>query len=343
MVRVVIAPSYGSAESRRHWHDTLDSPLRFQTPERLRCLADSQLADLLALHPDGQARFWGARPAHDTKMAEVKLGDIVLFTGAGCVRAVGEVGAIFRNSAFADVLWPPSPDGESWHTVYSLRGFEKVEIPYAYLCRLLGYNERHTFPGQIVLTGTKAQEVVDWLLVDTATDSEAAAAQAVGEAAGLDVERQLTLLMPESVHATATQYEQPAAFRVANRTEAILLQDYREQLSNTEHRRYRCAAGITDLYLETAESIEVVEAKRDSAFVLVRQAVGQLLAYAPYCPSPGCLRLTGLFPKPVDVVGLDLLHRYGIDCVFMEAPGVYTRLPAPEERLAVMREIWAAS
>jgi hypothetical protein len=83
-------------------------------------LTTEQRDQLRALHEDGNARFWGATPAHDGKLADVVTGDVVLFTGQNRVRAIGEVGAIFRNRALADLLWPPQAGGQSWHTVCSL-------------------------------------------------------------------------------------------------------------------------------------------------------------------------------------------------------------------------------
>ncbi|MGW7149217.1 hypothetical protein ACWGII_36460 [Streptomyces sp. NPDC054855] len=128
-MRVLISPSYGSPETRRHWADTLAEQVDFTDARYADALTAPQRETLLELHPQGAARFWGATPSHDKKMQGVDTGDVVLFTGESRVRAVGEVGAVFRNRDLADRLWPPSRDGKSWHTVYSLLDLTDAAIP----------------------------------------------------------------------------------------------------------------------------------------------------------------------------------------------------------------------
>ena len=96
---VLISPSHGSAETRRHWADTVERPVDFMARRYDGLLASEQRESLLALHPEARARFWGATPAHDGKFADVTTGDVVLFTGQNRVRAIGEVWG--RSSAIA--------------------------------------------------------------------------------------------------------------------------------------------------------------------------------------------------------------------------------------------------
>ncbi|MFD9733331.1 hypothetical protein [Umezawaea sp. NPDC059074] len=47
----------------------------------------------------------------------------MLLTGRKHVLAIGEVGHVFRDPAFARRLWNPDPGKCVWDNVYSLRGY----------------------------------------------------------------------------------------------------------------------------------------------------------------------------------------------------------------------------
>ncbi|MFD6336444.1 hypothetical protein [Streptomyces sp. NPDC060131] len=331
VTRLLVSPAFGSAESRRHWRDTLDQPVPFTEPQYAEPLTDDQLDRLKELHPDGQARFWGATSGHDGKMARVSTGDVVLFTGKNHVRAIGEIGAIFRNSTFADVMWPPKQGGESWHTVYSLRQFGTAEIPYATLSALLGYKSNFQYPGQLVLSGEQARAGIDGLLITTRTALEDAGAVAPpGAVRELPVERQ---------HTRSTTVERAAQQVLFNRDESALVIEFCGTLTDTTVKRFASAAGICDIFLNGPEGYELIEAKSRVARSYVREALAQLLDYARY--APGVIgRLTALFPQPLGPEELQLLHHYGIDVIHRVAPGAFERLPAPDRAREQMRGMW---
>ncbi|MFD7276020.1 hypothetical protein ACFV80_02995 [Streptomyces sp. NPDC059862] len=330
MVRVLISPSYGSPETRRHWADTIDRQVDFTDPRHDSLLAADQRARLQALHPEGRARFWGATPAHDKKFADVVTGDVVLFTGRNKVRAIGEVGAIFRNRAFADLLWPPRVGGPSWHTVYSLVDLVPADIPYEELNAAIGYRPTHNFPGQMVLRGVKARSVLDDFMITPSVEEPTRDADPVRIAA------------LEELRTHRTGYRRSRRLIVVDRREAQLVREYRRFLTDRGRtaRRFFCPSGISDMYVETAEGAEVIEAKSAADHSHVRQALAQLLDYAPHSPSPAHL-LTALFPQPPDPEDVGFLHRYGIDCVHRDPSHGFQRLPASSERRALMRGVWS--
>lgn len=65
---VLIAPYYGNPGSRGRFADTLAHEVAFTGPPRRACLSQVELDALLAVHPVGAARLWGARARHDAKM-----------------------------------------------------------------------------------------------------------------------------------------------------------------------------------------------------------------------------------------------------------------------------------
>ncbi|WP_328914395.1 MULTISPECIES: hypothetical protein [unclassified Streptomyces] len=331
LARLLISPSFGSPESRQHWKDTLDQPVQFTEFKYADRLTDDQRDRLKELHPDGKARFWGATAAHDGKMTEVSTGDVVLFTGKSRVLAIGEIGAIFQNSSFADAMWPPKPGGRSWHTVYSLRQFVLTEIPYTTLSALLGYKSNFMYPGQLVLSGEQARAGIDGLLITTTTALEEAGA-AVPPA-------WLRELPVEQQHTRSGTIERPAQQLLFNRDEAALVIEFCGTLTDTTVTRFSSVGGICDIYLNGPGGRELIEAKSHVGRSYVREALAQLLDYARYVRG-GIGRLSALFPEPLEPKERDLLHHYGIDIIHRVAPGVFERLPAPDEARERMRDLW---
>jgi hypothetical protein len=165
-MRVIIQPSYGTREARRHWADTLDRQVPFVRPRYAEALSDRERAGLLAEHPDGLARFWGATPQHDRKMDTLAPGDVVLLTGQKHVRAVGAVGRVLRNDEFARRLWDPDPARCLWRNVYSFRVYRPVAIPYEEVWALPGFTVGDNFMGLRFLGAEKSAAVVSGLGVE---------------------------------------------------------------------------------------------------------------------------------------------------------------------------------
>ncbi|WP_344392142.1 hypothetical protein [Streptomyces vastus] len=339
---VLISPSYGSAETRRHWTDTVEEPVDFTARRYGGLLASEERASLLTLHPEARARFWGATPAHDSKFADVTTGDVVLFTGQNRVRAIGEVGAIFRNRAFADRLWPPVPGGQSWHTVYSLLDLVSADIPYTELNASIGYKPTHKFPGQMVLRGDKARAVLEDFMITPGTEWDTVSQPLVRQRLDARERDAIRVAAAEELRTRRTGYQRTRRLIVVDRYEAELVRTYRQYLADRGQtaERFFCPAGVSDIYVEAAGGAEVIEAKSTPRHAHVRQALAQLLDYAPYSPSPA-RHLAGLFPEAPELEDIDLLHRYGIDCIYRQSPGGFRRLPAPEERRALMSGIWS--
>lgn len=337
MVRVLISPSYGSSETRRHWADTVDRQVDFTAPSHDSLLTAEQRAKLRSLHPEGHARFWGATSAHDSKFADVDTGDVVLFTGQNQVRAIGEVGAIFHNRELADLLWPPQDGGASWRTVYSLLDVVPADIPYEDLNAAIGYKPNHKFPGQMVLRGDKARSVLEDFLITPSVEQPP-----VSQPPTVQDADPVRIAALEELRTSRTGYRRSRRLIVVDRREARLVREYRQFLAarGVTAGRFFCPSGISDMYLDAAGEAEVIEAKSTAEHRHVRQALAQLLDYAPHSPSPA-QRLTALFPEPPEHADVELLHRYGIDCVHRVPSHGFQRWPAAAERRALMREIWS--
>lgn len=270
-------------------------------------------------------------------MSTLTTGDVVLFTGQKHVRAVGELGSSFRQPAFADLLWPPDPESGSWSNVYSLLSFQPVMIQYEEIWDLPGFNQGDNFQGLRFLDAQKGQDILAGLSIETVAAAHLAAQQErLVEKALLGAE----VIPPEAINTSVTSYFQSGGTVLVRRAEALLVQEYRGTLDGQPVARFRTPeGGLTDLYVQGTDGAEIIEAKGCADRTFVRQALSQLLDYAPHSPEPA-VRLGALFPmRPTDPC-IELLHRYGVDCIYRTAPGSFVRLAAPDDVRKYVRKRW---
>jgi hypothetical protein len=81
-----------------------------------------------------------------------------------------------------------------------------------------------------------------------------------------------------------------------------------------------------------------VEAKSSADHKFVRQALSQLLDYVRFSPTP-VISIGALFPKRPAKLSVQLLHHYGVDCIYLDADGSFKPLPAPVSA----RSAWQSS
>ncbi|MFI9814351.1 hypothetical protein [Saccharothrix variisporea] len=334
MTRLLIQP-VRNREAKRNRVKTLHNDVVFSEPRFRSKLLDAERTALDRLHPDGRARFWGTRPYHDEAMKQVRQGDVALFVWDNNIGAIGEVGASFRNEAFAVELWKEPGDKDTFVNVYSLISLDDgLRIPYREL--------EEVSDGRLVGPFRQGRVVNDDVLVRRVLEGLGRRAAAVEEAAQQYVESQLERGMVVALEAHLTSevtYGRTARDITVRRTESLLMSEYVEAHSDVEFKRIRSDSGISDMYTVRPEGAEVIEAKGGIARERVRQAVAQLLHYAPRCPDR-VVRLTALFPARPDDGGVELLHSVGIDCVYRQEPGRFERLPAPAARRIHMEPVW---
>jgi hypothetical protein len=340
MTRVIIQPSYGNKAAREHWKDTLDQEANFLVAPRVDALTPAQRGGLQELHPDGKARFWGATGNHDSRMAALQTGDVVLFTGGRLVRAVGEVGFSFYSPAFADLLWRPDPDRGSYRNVYSLLSFQPTAIPYDEIWELEGFNPGDNFMGLRFLDDVKSATILNAFHIDTMTarreaaDRERAVMRKL--ASGSD-----KIVDPEAVNVVRTSYDRTAGTILVHRAEAVLVRRYRRTLhGGVATGRLVLWCGVTDLCVQHPDGLEIVEAKSGSSHEFVREVLGQLLDYSLHCTSPVAL-LSALFPAKPGEDDIGFLHSYGIDCIYETDSGCFERAAAPGAWRSQIAGVWS--
>ena len=289
---------------------------------------------LKALHPDGAARFWGVVSRYDAGMDTLETGDIVLFTGKNYVRAVGEVGVSFRNPQMANSMWMHHPEKGSYHNVYSLRSFQDALISYEEIWALPGLHARNLFRQTRFITGERADYLLEDLGIYPTTQAvrEAQADAVLTEE--LSRTTGTTVIPGEALNVTSTTYESPTRTTLVRRSESLLVASYTAHLGIT-HERTSTPVGLTDLYLPAeGGGHALVEAKSSTSRRHVREAVGQLLDYAPHCPD--VTEMAILVPERPDPQTITYAHRYGIDVIYRTSAGSFDKAPAPDQARAAI-------
>jgi hypothetical protein len=146
------------------------------------------------------------------------------------------------------------------------------------------------------------------------------------------------LVPPEQAHTWGGTYTRTEREVTVRRAEALLVEAYRQFLpQEAKALRIRCSTGLTDLYVTTEHGeSDLLEAKSSARHFYVRQALGQILDYI-HCISSPVTTLSALFPEPPASADRDLLHRYGVDCVYRTGPRTFARDAAPQDRKSVWK------
>ncbi|GLY32534.1 hypothetical protein [Kineosporia sp. NBRC 101731] len=331
--RVLIAPSYGDPAVRKRWHDTMEAPISFTAARISQHLDAGELDQLRQHHPDSTARLWGAKPRFDAAIDQLSTGDLVLFTGQSRLRAIGTFGFKTRNERLADELWPPAPGEAGWTNVYSVTDLLPVQgISYPELATYLGYGEKYPFQGTLLVSAEQASRVIANLGIEVHGSQDVE--ESADVAALLPVYGRIPL---ERMHVSESAYDQHARTISIHRVEALLVQRYAASRPDQAIERIRTETGYTDLYVPAEK--DLIEAKRGAGHGFVREALAQLLDYSTHTDVP-IDRLTALFPsRPADR-GIQLLNRFGIDCLYYDAPeDRFTRVPTSAEAFKAVRTL----
>jgi hypothetical protein len=335
---ILLAPSYGNRHSQRHYHDTILGTVDFESSEHRRLLSEGQLERLRSLHPAGKAHFWGAIAKHNKAMDKMRTGDVVVFTGGKRVKAAGEIGFLFRNQAFADLLWKKSSAEDSFVNVYSVFNVQQIERPISDLWQLNGFTHGDYIAGQRPVRHEQVPDVLREFRISTSF-AEAmldAEVRAVGQAL-----ENGSRVVPVEVAHTDTVWQQVAARTVEyERVESLLVRHYQAFCGDDRLSSFVTGNGRrADLYREDGDEVEIIEAKSLASHVKVREAVAQLLDYSAHSLRP-VTRLSALFPLRPAQDSIEYLHRLGIDCIFRTNTGAFERVDANDERRHYLRRVW---
>jgi hypothetical protein len=334
---VLLAPSYGNPKTVKRYRDTIEGSIDFTQPRYAELLTPEQLTDLQALHPSGSAHFWGAIATHNKTMDSLRTGDVVVFTGGKKVRAAGEIGHLFRNEPFADLMWDQYAEAKSFVNVYTVRNVQEIDRPYEDLWSLEGFNHGDNIMGQRLIADGRAERILSAFGIGTSWAEESLSAQL--EAVRRSLEGGSRVVEVEHAHVDVVRHRVTEREAEYERVESLLVRDFQAR-----HPAHRYTSFVTpsgkraDLYRAEGDRVEVIEAKSLATHEMVRQAAAQLLDYAVDSPKPVTV-LTALFPAEPSHDSIAYLNRLGIDCVFRTEEG-FPRKPASEVRRRYMLPVW---
>jgi hypothetical protein len=231
-------------------------------------------------------------------------------------------------------MWRPDRKNGSWVNIYSLQAFDRVQISYPEVRQLVGLSPEYPFRGLDVLGPEQSAAALEALGITVSaprgTDAEEARRLAL-------LSRNTGKVVPtEKFTSTGTTYQQPGRTIHVNRAESQLITAYRDSHPDDENMTLQCGAGRADYYAKTPDGGVIIEAKSSARHLYVRQALSQLLDYVRYADAPVAW-LGALFPQCPDPDGVELLHRYGIDCLYLDQQGHFASRKPPEHFRAIWR------
>ncbi|MEU4448873.1 hypothetical protein AB0K14_31280 [Actinosynnema sp. NPDC050801] len=160
MTLALLAPCYGNPDTRKRFHETIAGAIPFSREPYRSLLAGADLARLEELHPSGEAHFWGAIPLHDKPMERLRSGGVVLFVGEKKIKAVGEVGHLFRNNPLADLLWNQHANSSSFTNVYSVLNVRLTDYPVTDLWSIEGFTTGDYVYGQRIVDEPRSSRLI---------------------------------------------------------------------------------------------------------------------------------------------------------------------------------------
>ncbi|WP_148263257.1 hypothetical protein [Corynebacterium variabile] len=128
--------------------------------ERRSFISESDYEILSAIFPNKVANFWGTRRGSDDgnarKFSDVTPGDITIFARDKTIVAVGRVAHALISPEFANSIWDPDTEGNSWELVCAFDELYKVNIPVVTYNNLFKYKDNNIIQGFDVLPENKS-------------------------------------------------------------------------------------------------------------------------------------------------------------------------------------------
>lgn len=168
MSLVVLQPC-AAAISRKHYEDTIESPVDFR--EIAQLLDPLDVERLQALHPTGKVAFWGAKPGennqHIAKWQRMRPGDVILFAKNNQFFTLGVITHLLRNPQAATELWGTAQTAngitQTWECMFAMDELRTISIPYTEINRVVGRKPNATVMEFQVLPQDKSDAVLAYL------------------------------------------------------------------------------------------------------------------------------------------------------------------------------------
>jgi hypothetical protein len=158
-VKVALQPA-GSKDSRRHYRDTVETPVIFS---EISPFLGSERGALAEAFPNSEIAFWGVTPGKRNvnvgKYNQLGEGDLVVFLRDKQAFAWGRISLLFQNRELAAHLWGYDSNGMTWEFIYAVKDVKNIDIPYSALRAAIASSDGDNFMGFRVVSGMKAAAV----------------------------------------------------------------------------------------------------------------------------------------------------------------------------------------
>lgn len=168
MSLVVLQPCAAQI-SRKHYEDTIESPVNLQ--EIATLLPQPDVDALLELYPSGKVPLWGAKPGennqHVPKWERMRPGDVILFAKQNEFFTLGVITHLLRNPAAATQLWGTAQTAngvtQTWECMFSIDDLRTISIPYSVINGLVDRKPNANVQEFQVLPQDKSDAVLSYL------------------------------------------------------------------------------------------------------------------------------------------------------------------------------------
>lgn len=149
----------GNAQAMVHYEDTIKKKVDLH---RLSKFVSQQLrARLISVFGSNPIAVWGseAGPRNRSSYDRMQEGDDVLIVEGTSVKLLGKIAAKVESPALSRELWKPlRGEGDTtWKLIYFIANTRELDLPFADLCRLLGYDPSYRLRGFAPIAAAKLE------------------------------------------------------------------------------------------------------------------------------------------------------------------------------------------
>lgn len=142
-----------------HYEDTIRTKVPLQ---RVHAYIDAALnRHLEAIFQGSPVAIWGSQDSRQNraKFDRMKEGDDILIIEGVIVRLLGRVAGKAVSDALSQELWKSLRGGprKPWSLVYFIANPREIDLPFAEVCRLLGYQEDYQLHGFTSVSGKRLE------------------------------------------------------------------------------------------------------------------------------------------------------------------------------------------
>jgi hypothetical protein len=170
MSLVVLQPA-GSDASRKHYNDTIESPV--DQARLTQHLPQASIEEIGRIYGDRRVPVWGVTRGKNGQNAKkwerLNVGDITFFVQSGEVFASAILTHKIHSHSLAVNLWGVDKTDMTWEHTYFVDEITPQAIPVSELNRIVGYKVNNVVQGFTVLNEVQSDSILDYFDLTSST------------------------------------------------------------------------------------------------------------------------------------------------------------------------------